>query len=139
MKKYLIGVLILFVTLGVATLAAAQDPPRKDEGGSIKGQAGDTKFDIQVQGERGDPGRRGPEGVQGERGRPGSEGERGRPGPEGPAGAPGPQGAPGPAGPAGGTFFGMDSNVALLIGLGILLVVIVAIVAASGRGGREVR
>jgi hypothetical protein len=129
MKKYLIGVLILFVTLGVATIAAAQDSTRKDQGGSIKGQAGDTKFDVQVQGEKGDPGRRGPEGAQG---------ERGRPGPEGPAGAPGPQGAPGPAGSAGGTFFGMDSNVALLIGLGILAVVIVAIVAASGRGGREV-
>ena len=137
MKKYsslrasLIGALILFVTLGVATLAAAQDTPgrdspRKDEGFSAQGQAGDTKFDIQVgKGER----QRSPEGPQG---------EKGRPGPEGPAGAPGPQGPAGSPGPSGGTFIGMDSTVALLVGLGVLAVVIVAIIAASGRGGREV-
>ena len=119
MKKYLIGVLLLFVVLGVGALAAAQQPPSKDEGFKAQGQAGDTKFDIQVQGQKGEEGRRGTEG------------------PQGPAGAPGPQGAPGPSSSSGGAILGMDPTVALLVGLGILAVVIVAIVAAS-RSGREI-
>jgi hypothetical protein len=127
MKKYVIAALVLFFALGVAKLAAAQDSPAKDSPGKSEGQAverrsGDTNVDIQVR-----------------------KGEEGRAGPQGPEGRPGPEGAPGPRGPAGapgtsgGTILGMDSNVALLIGLAILAVVIVAIVAASGRGGREVR
>ncbi|HET8563130.1 MAG TPA: hypothetical protein VFM35_04560 [Candidatus Binatia bacterium] len=139
MKKYcstslsagLIAALILFVTVGVATLAGAQDSPgqdspRKNEGFSAQGKAGDTKFDVQV----------GPREPQ--RDPLGSQGERGRPGPEGPAGAPGPQGPAGAPGPSGGTILGMDATIALLVGLGILAVVIVAIIAASNRGGREV-
>lgn len=122
MKKYLIGVLLLFVVLGVGGLVAAQDAPSKDQGVKAQGQAGDTKFDIQVQGQKGEEGRRGTEGT---------------PGREGPAGAPGPQGAPGPSGSSGGAILGMDPTVALLVGLGILAVVIVAIVAAS-RSGREI-
>jgi len=128
MRKYLIVTIILFLTLGVATLAAAQDSPaKKDEGVSAKGQSGDTKFDIQVG-----------KGDEPQRGAQGPEGEKGLPGREGPSGAPGPQGPPGPAGSSGGTFLGMDPTVALLIGLAILAVVIVAIVAASrGGGSRE--
>lgn len=126
MKKYLIVTLILFFAVGVATIAAAQDSPRKDEGVKAQGQAGDTKFDVQVG--KGEEGQRGPEG---------REGDRGLPGREGPSGAPGPQGPPGPAGSSGGTFLGMDPTIALLVGLGILAVVIVAIVAASRSGGRE--
>ena len=140
MKKYsstslsvaLIAPLILFVIVGVASLAAAQqspgESPRKNEGFSAQGRGGDTKFDVQV-GPR--EAQRDPQGPQGERGRAGPEGPAGPQGPQGPAGAPGPAG--------GGTILGMDSTIALLVGLGILAVVIVAIIAASGRGGREVR
>ena len=126
MRKYLLAASVLFMTFGVATLAGAQDSPRRDEGGAkVQGRAGDTNFDVRVQGEKGEQAQRSPQG---------REGERGRPGPEGPAGAPGPQGAPGPSGPSGGAF-GMDPGVAMLVGLGLLAVVIVAIVAASR--GRE--
>ncbi len=129
MKRYVIAALVLFFTLGVAKLAAAQESPGRDSASKSQAQperrSSDTNVDVQIQ--KGDRGQRAPQGPEG------------RPGPEGPAGAPGPQGAPGPAGAAGGTFFGMDSTVALLVGLGILLVVIVAIVAASGRNGRENR
>jgi hypothetical protein len=126
MRKYVIAALVLFFTLGVAKLAAAQDSPRQEPGKApgqaVEPRSGDTNVDIQVR-----------------------KGEEGRSGPQGPEGRPGPEGAPGPRGPAGapgapgGTILGMDSNVALLVGLAILAVVIVAIVAASGRGGREVR
>jgi hypothetical protein len=127
MRKYLLAAFVLFMTFGVATLAGAQDSPRRDEGGAkVQGRAGDTNFDVRVQGEKGEQAQRSPQGP---------EGERERPGPEGPAGAPGPQGAPGPSGPSGGTTFGMDPGVAMLVGLGVLAVVIVAIVAASR--GRE--
>jgi hypothetical protein len=125
MKKYVIAALVLFFTLGVAKLAAAQDSPRQDPGKrpdqSVERRSNDTNVDIRVQ--KGDEPRRD---LQGPEGRPGPEGA---PGPRGPAGAPGPS----------GTILGMDSSVALLVGLGILAVVIVAIVAASGRGGREMR
>jgi hypothetical protein len=126
MKKYVVAALILFFTLGVAKLAAAQDSPRQEPGKSPgqsverERRSSDTNVDIRVQ--KGDEGRRGPQGPEG---RPGPEGA---PGPRGPAGAPG----------SGGTFWGMDPTVALLVGLAVLAVVIVAIVAASGRGGREV-
>jgi hypothetical protein len=42
----------------------------------------------------------------------------------------------GPSGPSGGQVLGMDPTIALLVGLGVLAVVIVAIVAAS-RGGEH--
>jgi len=130
MKKYLIGALIVFLTIGIGTIAAAQDSPRKAERPSadIQGRSGDTQVDIQVE-QKGDEGRRGIRD---------RDGERGRPGPEGPAGAPGPRGPAGDPGPGGGTILGIDSTVALLVGLAILAVVIVAIVAASRGGGREV-
>src|SRR5438128_1511914 len=117
MKRYLLAALVLFFTIGAATLAAAQDSDRKDNSGiSARGQSGDTKFDIQVQ--KGDQ-------------QPPAQGPEGRPGPQG---TPGPQGAPGPSGST--TVMGMDPTVALLVGLGVLAVVIVAIIAASR--GREV-
>lgn len=130
MRKYLIGVLIVFFTIGIGTIAAAQDSPRKAERPSadIQGRSGDTQVDIQVQ-------QKGEEGKRGVRDR---DIDRGRPGPEGPAGAPGPRGPAGDPGPGGGTILGIDSTVALLVGLAILAVVIVAIVAASRGGGREV-
>jgi hypothetical protein len=116
MKKSLLGLLILCFTIGIATFAAAQDSATKkdDKSGGVtaRGQAGDTKFDIQVQKD---------------------QGERGPAGDRGPQGVPGPQGAPGPAGST--TVLGMDPTIALLVGLGVLAVVIVAIVAASR--GRE--
>ena len=53
MKKHTFlfaGILFLFV-LGVTGLAAAQDSPRKDDGGArVQGRAGDHSFDVQVQG-----------------------------------------------------------------------------------------
>jgi len=122
MKK-IIGVLCIAVTLGFASLAAAQDAPRREDGrATVQGRAGDGGVDIRVQGQKNE--------------RP-STAERGTVGPQGPAGAPGPQG---PTGPSGGTstssttVMGMDPTIALLIGLGVLALVIVAIVAAS-RGG----
>jgi len=126
-QRYLLGILLLFFALGYAHLAGAQDSPQKNEGkATIEGKAGDTNFDIRVQGRDAD------------RGRPAPEGREGLPGPSGPAGQPGPQGPSGPAGPSGpsgGQVLGMDPTIALLVGLGVLAVVIIAIVAASR--GRE--
>lgn len=123
MKKYpyLLSAFLFIVALGFAHLVGAQDAPQKSEGkATIEGKAGDTNFDIRVQGgEKQDA-------------RPGREGT---PGPSGPAGQPGPQGPAGPSGPSGGQVLGMDPTIALLVGLGVLAVVIVAIVAASR--GRE--
>jgi len=119
-RTCLITVLLLFFTLGFASLAAAQDSPQKNEGkATIEGKAGDTSFDLRVQGGEEKRGRQGPEGM------PGREGPAGQPG------QPGPQGPAGPAGPSGGTVLGMDPTIAMLVGLGVLAVVIVAIVAAS--------
>lgn len=124
--KYFLGALVFLLALGIAHLAsAAQDNQENKEGKArIEGQAGDTNFDFSIQG--------GDSNSDRDRTRPGPQGERGAPGPQGPAGAPGPQG---PSGPSGGTVLGMDPTVALLVGLGVLAVVIVAIVAASR--GRE--
>lgn len=120
-QRYLLGAFLFFIALGFAHVVGAQDSPRKDEGkATVEGKAGDTNFDIRVQGGEKD------------RARPGPEGREGIPGPAGPAGQPGPQG---PAGPSGGEVLGMDPTIALLVGLGVLAVVIVAIVAASR--GRE--
>lgn len=124
-KPYICG-LIVFIVLGLAPWVVAQDAPQKNEGkAKVEGRAGDTNFDVRVQGGESNQ----------ERAQPGSQSDRGVPGPQGPAGAPGPQGPAGPSGPAGGEIMGMDPTVALLVGLGVLAVVIVAIVAASR--GRE--
>lgn len=121
-QRYLLTAILFLFALGFAHVVGAQDSPRKDEGkATIEGKAGDTNFDIRVQG-----------GEREDRARPGREGREGTPGPSGPAGQPGPQG---PAGPSGGQVLGMDPTIALLVGLGVLAVVIVAIVAASR--GRE--
>jgi len=122
--RYLFTAFLFFVALGFAHIAGAQDAPQKSEGkATIEGKAGDTNFDIRVQGR------------DAEKSRPGPEGREGAPGPSGPAGAPGPQGPAGPSGPSGGQVLGMDPTIALLVGLGVLAVVIIAIVAASR--GRE--
>jgi hypothetical protein len=116
--KYLISALLFFFALGVANLVAAQDSPQKNEGkATIEGRAGDTNFDLRVQGGAEKQGRQ--------------ENDRAMPGPQGPAGQPGQPGPQGPAGPSGGTVMGMDPTIAMLVGLGVLAVVIVAIVAAS--------
>jgi hypothetical protein len=128
MKKLIIGALILFFTFGLATLAAAQESG-KSESPSVEKRSGDTNVDIRVQGEKRN---------EGARSAPDADREREAPGRQGPAGAPGPQGAPGPAGSSGGTFLSMDPTAALLIGLGVLAVVIIAIVAASRGGDRGV-
>jgi hypothetical protein len=116
--KYLISALLFFFALGVANLVAAQDSHQKNEGkATIEGRAGDTNFDLRVQGGAEKQGRQ--------------ENDRAMPGPQGPAGQPGQPGPQGPAGPSGGTVMGMDPTIAMLVGLGVLAVVIVAIVAAS--------
>jgi hypothetical protein len=124
MKKLIIGALILFFTFGVATIAAAQEAG-KTQGQAVEKGSKDTNVDIRIQRDE-------------RRSAQDREREKGVAGPQGPAGAPGPQGAPGPAGSSGGTFLGMDPTVALFIGLGVLAVVIIAIVAASRGGNREV-
>ena len=128
MKKprYLVSALIFLLALGFAQVLSAQESPQKNEGkATIEGKSGDTNFDVRVQGgasreNQAQPQRQGPEAT---------------PAPRGPAGERGPQGPAGPAGPSGGQVLGMDPTVALLVGLGVLAVVIVAIVAASR--GRE--
>jgi hypothetical protein len=123
--RYLMMIFLFFLALGVGQLVMAQDAPQKSERkGSIEGQAGDTNFDIRVQG-----------GETKERQLPSQPGREGAPGPAGPSGEPGPRGPAGPAGPSGGEVLGVDPTIAVLIGLGVLAIVIVAIVAASR--GRE--
>ena len=125
--KYVLRSLCLFLLLGLGTLALAQETERKEGGSATIQQKGGEGVDIRIQGQRGD--------------QP-SEGARDKTGPQGPSGVPGPQGTPGPQGPAGPsggtTVLGMDPTIALIIGLGVLAVVIVAIVAAS-RSGHEAR
>ena len=126
MKGKLAALVVLVVALGFATVVAAQDSgSRESSGTSVQGQAGGHSFDVQTQTNRSsqsgsDTAARGPEG------------------PRGPQGTPGPQGAPGPSGGSTTTVLGMDPTIALLVGLGILAVVIVAIVAASRSGSRTV-
>jgi hypothetical protein len=116
--KYLVAGLLFFFALGIGSLVAAQSSPQKDEGARIQGKAGDRNFDIKVQG-----------GESRRDAEPAREGDRG---PRGPEGRPGPQGPAGPSGSSGGnSVLGMDPNVAVIVGLGVLAVVIVAIVAAS--------
>jgi hypothetical protein len=122
--KYLIAAILFFFTLGFISLAAAQDTPQKSEGkATIEGKAGDRSLDLRVQGGDEKRGSGGPEGMPAREGPAGQPGQPGQPGPQG------------PAGPSGGTVLGMDPMIALLVGLGVLAVVIVAIVAASR--GRE--
>ena len=128
MKKYLIVLSLLVIFTSAASYVSAQDSQRKNEGAKIEGRAGDTNFDVRIQGDKENRSR-----VP----QPG-EGERGAPGPQGPAGAPGPQGPSGPVGSSSSGFLGMDSTVALFIGLGVFAIVVVAIVAASRSGSRQV-
>ena len=130
MKKYLIAVLsFLVMSAAIAGITSAQDSSGKNDRAKVQGQAGDTKFDVRVQGEKQD---RSPNVSQ-----PGG-GERSVPGPQGPAGAPGPQGPAGASGSSSGTFLGMDSTVALFLGLGVFAIVVIAIVASSRSGSRHV-
>ena len=128
MKK-LASILCLMLTLGLVSIAVAQDSPRQDQGSAAsKEKSGGTNADSQIQGQKGEQAERSAQ--------PSKE-------PQAPSVVPGPQGQPGPqgpAGPSGGTtvLFGMDPTIALLVGLGVLAVVIVAIVASS-RGGHEAR
>lgn len=128
MKK-LAGVLcFLMLTLGLVSIAAAQDSPRQDQGSAAsKEKSAGSNIDIRIQSEKGDQTERSTQ--------PSRESQ-------GPAAVPGPQGRPGPQGPAGPsggtTIMGIDPTIALLIGLGILAVVIVAIVAST-RSGHEAR
>lgn len=130
-QRYLLGVFLLLFALGFARVVTAQDSPEKNGGkatigkATIEGEAGDSNFDLRVQGGE----------TKRDQAVPGREGQQGAPGPSGPAGEPGPRGPAGPSGPSGGQVLGMDPTVALLVGLGVLAIVIVAIVAASR--GRE--
>lgn len=121
-RRYVFGVFLLFFSLAFAYVATAQDAPRRDEGKTtVDGKVGDGGVDIRIQNRE----------KNRDQARPGPEGDRGVQGPTGPAGEPGPRGPAGPSGPAGGEVMGMDPTIALLVGLGVLAVVIVAIVAAS--------
>jgi hypothetical protein len=129
MKKYLLVLSLFVIYASAASYVSAQDSQRRDDGAKVEGRAGDTNFDVRIQGDK-ESRSRVPQ--------PG-EGERGAPGPQGPAGAPGPQGPSGPAGSSSsGGFLGMDSTVALFVGLGIFAIVVIAIVAASRNGSRQV-
>ena len=136
MRKYaltrfntrLLGALIAFAMVAIPTIVVAQDAQRKSDGQAVQRPSGETNVDIQAQGEKKEQGSGNPQASQGAQG------------PQGPAGAPGPQGAQGPAGmpgPSGNTILGMDATVALFVGLAFILVVIVAIVAASRGTSRE--
>lgn len=132
MKKLLPALLISLMTSATATIALAQDAPRGSENkAKVEGRAGDTNFDVRIQGEQAREGRA-------QRPPQPNEGERGVSGPQGPAGAPGPQGPAGPAGASGGTFLGMDPTLALFLGLGVFAIVVIAIVASSRGGSRQV-
>src|SRR5918998_2035678 len=125
MKRYLVATMSLLVVFAIGVnYVSAQDSQRKNEGAKIEGRAGDTNFDVRIQGDK-ENRTRVPQ--------PG-EGERGAPGPQGPAGAPGPQGPSGAAGSSSSGFLGMDSTVALFVGLGVFAIVVIAIVAASRSG-----
>ena len=124
MRKYalarfntsLLGALIALVMVAIPTIVVAQDAQRKSDGQAVQRPSGDTNVDIQAQGEKK---------------------EQGSGSPQGPQGAPGPQGPAGVPGPSANTFLGMDATVALFVGLALILVVIVAIVAASRGSHRE--
>ena len=121
-SRFLVGIFLLALSLAYAYAVGAQEPPsNRDDKTTVQGKAGDGKFEVQVQNQ--DRAQRGVE--RGSESRPGPQG------PTGPAGEPGPRGPAGPSGPAGGEVMGMDPTIALLVGLGVLAVVIVAIVAAS--------
>ena len=128
MKKNLIVLSLFVISAFAASYVSAQDSQRKNEGAKIEGRAGDTNFDVRVQGDKENRSRV-PQPT---------ESERGAPGPQGPAGAPGPEGPSGPAGSPSSGFMGMDSTVALFVGLGVFAVVVIAIVAASRSGSRQV-
>jgi hypothetical protein len=123
MKKYFISAILFLFAMGFTYVVNAQDSPQREGKATVEGKAGDNNFDIRVQG------------GSKEKSEPGPQGREGAPGPSGPAGDPGPRGPAGPSGPSGGQVLGMDPTIALLVGLGVLAVVIVAIVAASR--GRE--
>ena len=128
MKKNLIVLSLFVISAFAASYVSAQDSQRKNEGAKIEGRAGDTNFDVRVQGDKENRSRV-PQPT---------ESEREAPGPQGPPGAPGPQGPSGPAGSPSSGFMGMDSTVALFVGLGVFAVVVIAIVAASRSGSRQV-
>jgi hypothetical protein len=128
MKKYLQVLSLFIVSVSGASYLLAQDSQPRKEGAKVEGRAGDTNFDVRIQGDKENRSRV-PQPVQGERGAPGTQG---------PAGAPGPQGPSGPAGSSNSGFLGMDSTVALFVGLGVFAIVVIAIVAASRNSGRQV-
>jgi hypothetical protein len=128
MKKYLLVLSLFVLCASAVSYVSAQDSQPEKEGAKVEGRAGDTNFDVRIQGDKENRSR-----VP----QP-SEGERGAPGPQGPAGAPGPQGPSGPAGSSSSGFLGMDPTVALFVGLGIFAIVVIAIVAASRNGSRQV-
>ncbi|HEV8340086.1 MAG TPA: hypothetical protein VGR25_10595 [bacterium] len=69
---------------------------------------------------------------------PGYPGQPAQPGPPGPPGPPGSPVAPGAPGQPGPTMFGLDPSLALLLGLVLLVVIILAVVAASRGNGKVV-
>ncbi len=119
MRKYLVGVLSLFVVLAVLGLVVRSSK-------AAESKAPDVQIQVQPGGEKGSPG------PQGAPGTPKREGSPGTPEPQGAPGAPGPSAS---SGSSGTTFLGMDSTVAMIIGAIFVVIVIVAIVAISRGGG----
>jgi hypothetical protein len=70
MKKYLVAVLSLFVIFASgASYVSAQDSQRKNEDAKVEGRAGDTNFDVRIQGDK-ENRSRAPQPREGERGVP---------------------------------------------------------------------
>ncbi|HEY1374602.1 MAG TPA: collagen-like protein [Candidatus Binatia bacterium] len=134
MRKYLVGVLSLFVVLAVLVLVARSSKAAESKTPDVQVQVNPSQSSPGTQGAPGAPGPSGREGTPGREGAPGAQGPQGSPGapgPQGPAGAPGPSAS---SGSSGTTFLGMDSSVAMIIGAIFVLIVIIAIVAVSRSG-----
>lgn len=146
MRKYLVGILSLFVVLAVLVLVARSSKAADSRAPDVQVQVNPSQSSPGAQGAPGAPGREGAPGATGAPGREGASGATGRegmqgaPGQQGAPGTPGPQGAPGAPGPSassgggGDTFLGMDATVAMIIGAIFVLIVLVSIVALSRSG-----
>ena len=148
MRRFLVGVLTLFVVLAVFVLLARSSKAADSRAPDVQVQVNPSQTSPGPQGAPGVPGSQGAPGPGGREGAPGStgrEGAPGAPGPQGAPGAPGPQGAagaPGQSASSGGggggdTFLGMDPTIAMIIGAIFVLIVLVAIVAVSRGGGQH--
>jgi collagen triple helix repeat protein len=138
MRKYLVGILSLFVVLAVLVLVARSSKAADSRAPDVQVQVNPSQSgSAGSPGAAGAPGREGSAGPSGREGAPGPQGAQGQPGAPGPQGPPG---APAPSASSGGggdTFLGMDPTIAMIIGAIFVLIVIVAIVAVSRSGGGQ--